>query len=237
MSFSLIENKKPDLKCCEMVCDRKIHNKLDDYELTKFLNSHSTNLLIGKPRSGKTSLLYSLFQNKKILKKCFHNIYLFQPSHSRTSMKDKLFDNLPDEKKYEELTYDNLLNVMNTIKNEKTEYNNCILIDDMTAYLKDKEVLKLFKELIWNRRHFRTSIYFLTQSWYSIPKELRRVFSSLFIFKTSIEEFQNIADELFEIKKDIIPDLRKFVYDKPYEFLFVNVDTQRYFKGWDEIQL
>jgi hypothetical protein len=152
-------------------------------------------------------------------------------------MKDKLFDNLPDEKKYEELTYDNLLNVMNTIKNEKTEYNNCILIDDMTAYLKDKEVLKLFKELIWNRRHLRTSIYFLTQSWYSIPKELRRVFSSLFIFKTSIEEFQNIADELFEIKKDIIPDLRKFVYDKPYEFLFVNVDTQRYFKGWDEIQL
>jgi hypothetical protein len=152
-------------------------------------------------------------------------------------MKDKLFDNLPDEKKYEELTYDNLLNVMNTIKNEKTEYNNCILIDDMTAYLKDKEVLKLFKELIWNRRHLRTSIYFLTQSWYSIPKELRRVFSSLFIFKTSIEEFQNIADELFEIKKDIIPDLRKFVYDKPYEFLFVNIDTQRYFKGWDEIQL
>jgi hypothetical protein len=152
-------------------------------------------------------------------------------------MKDKLFDNLPDEKKYEELTYDNLLNVMNTIKNEKTEYNNCILIDDMTAYLKDKEVLKLFKELIWNRRHLRTSIYFLTQSWYSIPKELRRVFSSLFIFKTSIEEFQNIAEELFEIKKDIIPDLRKFVYDKPYEFLFVNVDTQRYFKGWDEIKI
>jgi len=91
--------------------------------------------------------------------------------------------------------------------------------------------------LIWNRRHLRTSIYFLTQSWYSIPKELRRVFSSLFIFKTSIEEFQNIADELFEIKKDIIPDLRKFVYDKPYEFLFVNVDTQRYFKGWDEIKI
>jgi hypothetical protein len=126
---------------------------------------------------------------------------------------------------------------MNTIKNEKTEYNNCILIDDMTAYLKDKDVLKLFKELIWNRRHLRTSIYFLTQSWYSIPKELRRVFSSLFIFKTSIEEFQNIADELFEIKKDIIPDLRKFVYDKPYEFLFVNIDTQRYFKGWDEIKI
>jgi hypothetical protein len=48
---------------------------------------------------------------------------------------------------------------------------------------------------------------------------------------------ENIADELFEIKKDIIPDLRKFVYDKPYEFLFVNVDTQRYFKGWDEIKI
>ena len=67
----------------------------------KFLNCHSTNLLIGKPRSGKTSLLYSLFKSKRLLKKCCENIFLFQPTHSRQSMKVKdLFDQLDDHKKY-----------------------------------------------------------------------------------------------------------------------------------------
>jgi hypothetical protein len=233
--FELIENKKPPLKTCVMLCDEKLHKKLDEYELTKYLNCHSTNLLIGKPKSGKTSLLYSLFQNQKLLKKCFHNIFLFQPSQSRASMKDKLFDKIPDDQKYEELTYENLNGVMDVIKAEDRKYNNCILIDDMTAYLKNKDVMQLFKNLIWNRRHLRTSIYFLTQSWYSIPREIRRVFSNLFIFKTSKEEFENIGEELFEISRDDIIHLRKFVYDKPYEFLFVNIDNQEYYKGWDKI--
>ncbi len=32
-------------------------------------------------------------------------------------------------------------------------------------------------------------------------------------------------------------DIRKLVYDKPYQYLFINVDSQRLFKGWDEIIL
>ena len=49
---------------CGFLCD----GKLDKYELMKFFNCHSTNLLIGKPRSGNTSLLYSLFKSKHMLK-------------------------------------------------------------------------------------------------------------------------------------------------------------------------
>ena len=74
----------------------------------KFLNSHSTNLFIGKPRSGKTSLLYSPFKSKRLLKKCYENIFVFQPTHSRQSMKDKVFDQLDEHKKYNELSYENL---------------------------------------------------------------------------------------------------------------------------------
>jgi hypothetical protein len=237
MSFELIKNEKPNLKKCEMLCDEVLNKKLDKYELTKFLNCHQTSLLIGKPKSGKTSLLYSLFENKTLFRGVFHNIFLFQPSQSRASMKDKLFDDLPEEQKFDELTIDNLQTVINTIKNENRKFNNCILIDDMTAYLKNNDIMKAFKELVWNRRHLRTSIFFLCQSWFSVPKDIRRVFSNVFIFKTNIEEFENIAEELFEIKKDLLPALRKFVYDKPYEFLFVNVDTQTYFKSWDKINI
>ena len=59
MSITIKENDAPKLKKCVMLCDAKLHPKLDNYELTSFLNNHSTTLFIGKPRSGKTSLLYS----------------------------------------------------------------------------------------------------------------------------------------------------------------------------------
>ena len=61
MSIRIIENEKPMLPHCKMLCDTKLHDKLDDYEVTSFLNNHSTTLFIGKPKSGKTSLLYSFF--------------------------------------------------------------------------------------------------------------------------------------------------------------------------------
>ena len=70
--ISIKKNRTPILPQCGLLSDVK----LDKYELTKFLNCHSTNLLIGKPRSGKTSLLYSLFKSKHLLKKVFGNIFL-----------------------------------------------------------------------------------------------------------------------------------------------------------------
>ena len=57
MSIKVIEHKKPNLEAPIMICDKPLHKKLEKYELTKFLNFHSTNLLIGKPKSGKPSLL------------------------------------------------------------------------------------------------------------------------------------------------------------------------------------
>ena len=33
MSITIKHNKKPNLPVCEMVCDKKIHRKLDNYEL------------------------------------------------------------------------------------------------------------------------------------------------------------------------------------------------------------
>ena len=71
--ISLKKNRKSVLPHCRFLCD----GKLDDYELTRFLNCHSTTLFIGKPHSGKTSLLYSLIKSKKLLKQFVENIFLF----------------------------------------------------------------------------------------------------------------------------------------------------------------
>ena len=123
--ISIKHNEKPNLDHAEMLCDGGLHDKLNEYELTKFLNNHSNTCFIGRPGSGKTSIVYSLFKSPKILRKVFHTVYLFQPSVSRASMKDKLFDMLPANQKFEELSLENLQTVMNRIKTTKNE-NNCI---------------------------------------------------------------------------------------------------------------
>ena len=199
------------------------------------MNNHATNLFIGRPGSGKTSLLYSFFKSKELFAKVFHNIFLFQPSHSRASMKDKLFDKLPQEQIYDELNYDTLSNVMDIIKNEDKKYNNCIIFDDMTAHLKNNDTFKLFKELVNNRRHLHTSIFFLVQTYHSIPKEIRRLFSNVFVFRVSKNELETIFEELIEKRKECVLEVSKLVFDKPYNFLYINTESQRLFKNWDEL--
>ena len=233
--ISIQHNEKPNLQHCEMLCDNGLHKKLNEFELSKLMNNHATNLFVGSPGSGKTSLLYSFFKSKELFAKVFHNIYLFQPSHSRASMKDKLFDKLPTEQIYDELNYDTLNEVMEQIQNEDSKYNNCIIFDDMSAYLKDGETFKLFKNLVNNRRHLRTSIFFLVQTYRSIPKDIRRLFSNVFVFRVSKADMETIFEELVEKHKNCIMEISKIVYDKPYNFLYINTESQRLFKNWDEL--
>ena len=229
--LSIKKNEKPQLKVCEMMCDKKLHDKLDKYDLTSFLNNHSTTLFIGRPKSGKTSLLYSFFKSREIFKNTFDKIFLFQPEQSRQSMQDKLFDRIPDEQKYNELNLENL----NEVENNLSEYNNVILFDDMTAYLKDGEIKKKLKELVFNRRHKHLSIIFLVQTYLSIERDIRKLFSNIFVFKCSKKEMEMIFDEVVELPKDYILPIMKIVYDKPYQYLFINTDSQRLFKNFDEI--
>jgi hypothetical protein len=172
-------------------------------------------------------------KSKKLLGKVYDRIFLFQPEQSRASMKDKLFDQLPEDQKFDELTFENLQYIKDTLDPEE---NVCILFDDMGAYLKNNDgTRKLLKEMIMNRRHYHISIYFLVQTWYSIEKDVRKLFSNLFVFKCSRHEMLNITSEMIEQHNDKIGEIVKIVYDKPHNFLFVNVDSQRMFKNWDEM--
>ena len=230
MSITIKHNKKPNLPVCEMVCDKKIHRKLDNYELTKFLNCHSTSLLIGKPGSGKTNLIYQIM--KSITNKCYDKIFLFQPAKSRMSMKDQLFNQLPDDQLYEELTLENLEYVNDNLDDDG---NNCIIFDDMGPYLRNGDIKKLMKEIVMNRRHKHVSIYFLCQTYLSLEPEIRKLFSNLFIFKISKKEIDKIYEELIEHKREYVDEIVKIVFEKKYNYMFINTDSQRIFKNFDEL--
>jgi hypothetical protein len=150
-------------------------------------------------------------------------------------MKDNIFEKIPQEQTYDELDYENLNTVMERIKSEDKKYNNCIIFDDMTASLKNHDVKKLLKELIFNRRHLRTTIIFLVQTWYSIEKDIRKLFSNIFCFRVAKQELSSIFDEVVESKAKYMNDIAKMVFDKPYKYLFINVNSQRLFDGFDEL--
>lgn len=236
-NISIKKNIQPKMKVCKMKCDDGLDPKLNLYELTKMMNSHETNLFLGAPKSGKTSLLYAFFQNTKLFKKVFNTIYIFQPSQSRQSMTDQLFNTLPPDQIFETLTYDNLNSVLDRIKNGEEDENNCIIFDDMTAYLKKNDTRKLFEELVFNRRHLHTSVFFLVQSWKSIHLDLRKMFSNIFVFKVAKKELYSIWDEVIEEDIELLPDISKLVFDKKYNFLFINNLEKRLFKNWDEINI
>lgn len=230
--MKLKKNNAPNLPVCPMMCDAELHPKLNDYDLTKFMNCHSTNLLLGVPGSGKTNLMYSFMKSKKLLNKVYDKIYLFQPSASRMSMKDKLFDQLPEDQKFETLDLESLESVKDRLNEEE---NSCIIFDDQGAYLKDNSIKKLLKEIIMNRRHLYVSVFFLAQTYFSVDKEIRRLFSNVFIFKVAKDTMASIFEELITGKKNKSDEIVSMVYDKKYNYLFLNVDSGRLFKQFDEI--
>ena len=60
------KNKSPHLEPCKMNCDSGLHEKLNKFELIKFMNCHLTNLFLGRPGSGKTSLVVTLFKSSEV---------------------------------------------------------------------------------------------------------------------------------------------------------------------------
>ena len=65
----------------------------------------------------------------------------------------------------------------------------------------------------------------------SLEPDIRKLFSNIFYFKLSKKEMENIMDEIIEsYNKNNIDEIIKLVYDKPFNFLFINTDTQTLFK-------
>jgi len=239
-ALELKKNKKLQLKIPEFSCDdNPLGDHLAKYEMLQNLNCFGFTGLIGRPGSGKTSLLISFLTGKgkeKIFRKVFDNVLLVMPSSSRNSIKKNPFEKHPEEKMFEDLDYETINEIYDRLKTSSEQQETTLLIlDDVGASLKNLEIQQIFRKIIYNRRHLKVHVIVLLQSFLSVPKEIRKIFNNIIMFKPSKVEFQNLFDELFETKKDQAINVMKLVYDKPHQYLFLNVESQKMYKDFDEI--
>ena len=158
------------------------------------------------------------------------------PSTSRNSMKNNIFKKHTDDKMFDELDSATINTIHAKLLHSSTENESTLLIlDDVGAMLKRSEIQETFRKIIYNRRHLKCAIIILLQSYMSIPKEIRKLFNNVVMFKPPKTEFINLFEELFETKKEMALDVMNFTYDEPHDWLLLNVPSQRMFKGFDEI--
>ena len=241
MNIEIKKNKKLVLPVTQFNCDGSINDNLDKYDMLANLNGFKFTILVGKPGSGKTSVLTSWMKTKgkkKIFRKVFDHVLVVMPSSSRNSMKDNVFKNHPEDKMFDELDHPTTTTISNMLLDASAEKETTLLIlDDVGASLKNNDIQKQLRKILYNRRHLKVHVIMLVQSFLSIPREIRKLVNNVIIFKPSKVEFITLFDELFETPKDDAMALMRYAFQKPHDFLFLNVDNQRIYQDYDELIL
>jgi len=142
MEFSL-EKANYEIEAIKFNVDGKFNDKIKP----PFPNSSFFLTIIGKPGSGKTNLLVNMLTNKNIYKRVFDKVLLVMPKNSIKSLKNNIFEDLPESQQFNELSPD----VFEAIKQFRAEFdeideekrtrskNMLLILDDVTAQLKEKE--------------------------------------------------------------------------------------------------
>lgn len=235
MKIEIVKCNAPELPKVHFACDTELSKKMLDYPMAAdHLNKFNTTLFIGSPGSGKTSLLVNFI--KKLYKKVFHKIFVFMPESSRASLQPNIFEKLPEEQLFEELNGDTISQVYDEVKELSNDGKRCLIVyDDVQAKLKDKFVLNKLKHIIANQRHLHVVNLIMCQNFFALHKSLRELVSNVVLFKLGKSQTDKIFDELIELHRDKFDEIRRLVFNEKYNWMFINLGSQRIYKKFDEI--
>jgi GTPase SAR1 family protein len=235
MNIKLVKCEAPNFQKVNFSCDCELSKKLNDFPMTRdHLNKFNTTLFIGTQGSGKTSLLVNFV--KRLYKKVFDKIYVFMPKSSRDSLKPNIFEVLPEEQLFEELNSENISRVYEDAKELSADGKKVLIIyDDVQKALKNKFVLNSLKNIIANQRHLHITNLILCQNFFALDKSLRELVNNVILFKLGKSQSEKLFNELIELHKDKFDKIRDLVFDEKYNWMFMNLATQRIYKKFDEI--
>jgi hypothetical protein len=226
MTFTIEKGSGLDFTPPDFLCDKCIHT-----QITPPLPQTAHAMPIaGAPGSEKTSMMVSLLQEKQDYRKCFNHVFVVMPQSSARSLKKNIFED--HDKMYDDLDYDTLDSILeHTRKSTKEKENFLVIIDDFGVALRDKEIRRQLKKLLWNRRHLRTSIWIILQSYISVPLQVRKAVSHLIAYKPRNKvKFHKIFEELAQLPRETADALSRFIFDAKYNYMLLDCSTDQILK-------
>ena len=185
-------------------------------------------IVIGKPGMGKTTLLLSLIcKQGKAFNRKFDRVYLWSPS--LITMEDDPFELIPEDQKFDEVTLDNLTEVLQDIKDSGEKI--LFVMDDVIADVRGKgkgAIENLIQKIFFNRRHLAgaggsVSIIATSQAYNKIDPKLRKTASQIIFYKNlHKKETESLFEEVILLPKKEYVDTLRYVFNKKHDFMYID---------------
>ena len=208
------------------------------------INKSHIAVFVGKSKSGKSNLMINLLSKPKkngvrqSYKKVFHDVIIVSPSLS--SFKNNIFQDIDDEKKFEELDFNTLDFIDSfTDMNADLDKNTLVVLDDVGSSLKLNE--RFLALQTQKHRHRRTTWWIIAQKYRDLPTTIRANLSAIYLFRPiSLKELDAVYEELLPFNKKKLIEFINWVFDKKYNFLYIEMSLEKspspiYYKNFKRI--
>jgi Cdc6-like AAA superfamily ATPase len=233
------KDSEVNIKLPKIACDGVIDERIP-YPLP---NTSFFMAVIGTPGSGKSSTAISLLTAKgmsRCYRRAFNNVFVVCPQHSLHSYANDPFKNHPKDKVFHDLNEDTLSMIEERLEEDSLEdLTSLLFLDDVAIMLKDKQVQRSLNRIVANRRHLRTSIIIISQSFRYMPLSTRRLISHIVFFKAANKKERDLIHEemLSHIDPADFDKLYKYTFQDRHDHMMVSVNDGAVYRNFNTLEL